>query len=167
VIPFELILPKEWSNLRSQLFSTVSTILDSTEPLIGTPSLDYESLGVNFYDSDRLGSDSVYFIPAHMDSGTLTILVRAPEAHDGLEIADLGTTERLDSEGIGLNASFISVPAMADEVIVLVGTRLQRLLGKSKVRACVHRVCSPTQIDNRCAIKERLSLAIFCGPPPI
>lgn len=151
--------------MRSQLFSTLSTIIDSTEPLMGTPSLDYESLGVNFYDSDRLGSDRVHFSPAHMDSGILTILVRAAEAHDGLEIADLGTTEKLDSEGIGLDASFIPVPAIPDEVIVFAGTRLQRLLGKGKVRACVHRVRGPTQITNRCVVNERLSLAIFCGPP--
>ncbi|CRL21688.1 unnamed protein product [Penicillium camemberti] len=125
-------LHHEWTNLRSQLFSTLSTIIDSTEPLMGTPSLDYESLGVNFYDSDRLGSDRVHFSPAHVDSGILTILVRAAEAHDGLEIADLGTTEKLDSEGIGLDASFIPVPAIPDEVIVFAGTRLQRLLGKGK-----------------------------------
>ncbi|KAJ5494259.1 hypothetical protein N7463_010346 [Penicillium fimorum] len=158
-------LHNEWTSLRSQLFATLSTILDLTEPLIGTPSLDYEYLGVNFYDSDRLGRDRVHFSPVHMDGGILTILVRAADVHDGLEIADLRTTEKLDSEGIGLDASFISVPAMSDEVIVFAGTRLQRLLGKSKVRACVHRVCSPTQISNRCIIKERLSLAIFCGPP--
>lgn len=150
--------------MRSPLFSTLSTILDSTEPLIGTPSLDYESLGVNFYDSDRLGCDRVNFSPAHKDSGTLTILARATEACDGLEIADLGSTEKLNSEDIGLDASFISVPAMPDEVIVFAGTRLQHLLGRSKVRACVHRVRSPTQTSNRCA-HERLSLAIFCGPP--
>lgn len=134
--------------------------------MIGTPSLDYESLGVNFYDSDRLG-DRVHFSPAHMDSGILTVLVRATdtEACDGLEIADLGTTEKLDSEGIGLDASFISVPAMPDEVIVLAGTRLQRLLGRSQVRACVHRVRSPAQTSNRCVANERLSLAIFCGSP--
>ncbi|KAJ6034416.1 hypothetical protein N7460_008591 [Penicillium canescens] len=158
-------LHDEWTNLRSQLFSTLSSILDSKESLIGTPSLDYESLGVNFYDSDRLG-DRVHFSPAHMDSGTLTILVRAREACDGLEIADLRTTDKLDSEGIGLDASFISVPALPDEVIVLAGTRLQRLLGRSKVRACVHRVRSPTQTScNRCIANDRLSLAIFCGPP--
>ncbi|KAJ5920643.1 hypothetical protein N7516_011501 [Penicillium verrucosum] len=46
-------LHNEWTNLRSPLFSTLSTILDSTQPLTGTPSLDYESLGVNFYDADR------------------------------------------------------------------------------------------------------------------
>ncbi|KAJ5270564.1 hypothetical protein N7497_008666 [Penicillium chrysogenum] len=156
-------LQHEWANMRSPLFDTLSTILDSTEPLIGTPSLDYEPLGVNFYDSDRLGSDRVFFSPAHMDSSIVTILIRATEERDGLEIADLSTTDKLDSESIGLTASFISVPAMPDEVIVMAGSRLQRLLGKSKVRACVHRVRSPTQTSNRCIANERLSLAIFCG----
>ncbi|KAF3016010.1 hypothetical protein E8E15_004002 [Penicillium rubens] len=156
-------LQHEWANMRSPLFDTLSTILDSTEPLLGTPSLDYEPLGVNFYDSDRLGSDRVFFSPAHMDSSIVTILIRATEERDGLEIADLSTTDKLGSESIGLTASFVSVPAMPDEVIVLAGTRLQRLLGKSKVRACVHRVRSPTQTSNRCIANERLSLAIFCG----
>lgn len=151
--------------MRGPLFSTLSTILESTVPLTGTPSLDYESLGVNFYDSDRLGCNRVLFSPAHKDSGTLTILVRATDADDGLEIADLGSTDKLDSEGIGLDASFISVPAMPDEVVVIAGTRLQNLLGRSKVRACVHRVRSPTQTSNKCVARERLSLAIFCGPP--
>jgi isopenicillin N synthase-like dioxygenase len=136
-------------------------VLDSTEPLIGTPTLDYESVGLNFYDSDRLSPDRVHFNPAHKDSGTLTILVRSNESCDGLEIADLQSTERLDSENIGQEASFISVPAVAGEVIVLAGTRLQRLLGKSKVRACVHRVCRPLQASDK---QQRLSLAIFCGP---
>ncbi|KAJ6092598.1 hypothetical protein N7486_007887 [Penicillium sp. IBT 16267x] len=138
----------------------ISTILDSTEPLTGTPSLDYESVGVNFYDADNLSLDRDYFNPAHKDGGTLTILVRSSEACDGLEIADLRSTEMVDSEGIGKEASFIPVPAVADEVIVLAGARLQRLLGKSKVRACVHRVCRPTQESDK---HQRLSLAIFCG----
>ncbi|KAJ5280949.1 hypothetical protein N7478_006321 [Penicillium angulare] len=120
---------------------------------------------VNFYDSDKLGCDRAYFNPAHMDGGTLTILARATGAYDGLEIADLTTTEKLDSEGIGLDASFISVPAIPGEVIVLAGTRLQRIFGKDKVRACVHRVCNPAHMSNSSAVKERLSLAIFCAPP--
>lgn len=157
-----LILTKEWTNLRNELFKTVSTILDSAEPLIGTPSLDYESVGLNFYDSDKLSLDRDHFNPAHKDSGTLTILVRSSEACDGLEIADLRSTEKLDSEGVGREAKFIPVPAVAGEVIVLAGTRLQRLLGKAKVRACVHRVCRPTQGSDK---HQRFSLAIFCGPP--
>ncbi|CAG8899778.1 unnamed protein product [Penicillium egyptiacum] len=156
---------QHWANLRSPLSGILSTILDMTEPLLGMPSLDHESLGVNFYDSDKLGCDRVYFSPAHMDSSIFTILIRATEACDGLEIADLSTTEKLGSEGIGLDASFISVPAVPDEVIVMAGTRLQRLLGKGKVRACVHRVRSPMKTGNMCIANERLSLAIFCGPP--
>lgn len=158
---------KEWTNLRAQLFTTLSTVLDSTVPLIGTPSLDHEYLGVHFYDSHKLSCDRDHFNPAHMDSGTLTILVRASEGYDGLEIADLQSTEKLDSEGIGLEASFVSVPTAPDEVIVLAGTRLQRLLGKGKVRACVHRVRGPRQTSNRPVAQERLSLALFCGPPVV
>ncbi|KAJ5785877.1 uncharacterized protein N7503_011089 [Penicillium pulvis] len=157
-----LILTKEWTNLRNELFGTVSTILDSAEPLIGTPTLDYDHVGLNFYDSDELSLGRAYFNPAHKDSSILTILVRSSEACDGLEIADLRSTDKIDSEGIGREANFIPVPAVAGEVIVLAGTRLQRLLGKAKVRACVHRVCRPTQGSDK---HQRLSLAIFCGPP--
>jgi isopenicillin N synthase-like dioxygenase len=105
--------------------------------------------------------------PPHMDGGTLTILVRGNEGYDGLEVADLESTEKLDSEGIGLEASFLPVPAAADEVIVFFGTRMQRLLGRDKARACVHRVRAPVQINRQHAAKERFSFAIFCASPVI
>ncbi|KAJ5647420.1 hypothetical protein N7490_003792 [Penicillium lividum] len=152
----------EWTKIRNELFNTVSTILGSTVPLTGTPALDHETVAVNFYDSDKLSLERAHFCPPHKDGGTLTILVRNSDAGDGLEIADLRSTEKLDSEGIGLEASFISVPAVENEVIVLAGTGSQRLLGKDKVRACVHRVSRPVQTGTK---QERLSLALFCGPP--
>ncbi|KAJ5759937.1 hypothetical protein N7520_007093 [Penicillium odoratum] len=152
----------EWTKFRNELFNTVSTILGSTVPLTGTPALDHETVAVNFYDSDNLSLEKAQFCPPHKDGGTLTILVRNSNAGDGLEIADLRSTEKLDSEGIGREASFISIPAVENEVIVLAGTGSQRLLGKDKIRACVHRVSRPVQTG---AKQERLSLAIFCGPP--
>lgn len=142
-------------------------MLDSAEPLTGTPSLDYESLGVHFYDSQKLGCDRTHSNPAHKDSGTLTILIRASDESDGLEIADLQSTNKVNSEGITLEACFIPIPAAPDEVIVLAGIRLQRLLGKGKARACVHRVRGPTKTETTIIAKERLSLAIFCGPSVI
>lgn len=140
-------------------------MLESAEPLTGTPALDYESLGVHFYDSQKLSSDRTHFNPAHKDSGTLTILIS--DESDGLEIADLQSTNKVDSEGISLEACFIPIPALPDEVIVLAGIRLQRLLGKGKARACVHRVRGPTKTEITPIAKQRLSLAIFCGPSVI
>ncbi|KAJ5223475.1 hypothetical protein N7468_008017 [Penicillium chermesinum] len=98
-----------------------------------------------------------------MDGGTLTVLIREDGECDGLEIADLQSTEKLDSEGIGLEASLLPVPAATDEVVIFVGTRMQRLFGKATARACVHRVRAPTQPKSSGA--ERFSLAIFCAPP--
>lgn len=102
--------------------------------------------------------------PPHMDAGTLTILVRDDGDQDGLEIADLESTEELGSRGIGLHGSFLRAPAAPNEVVVFAGTRLQRIFGRNKVRACVHRVCGPIQTTQLDA-QERLSVAIFCAPP--
>ena len=133
-----------------------------------TPSLDYNSLGVHNYDSMRLNSSSEDFSPAHMDSGTLTILIRDPDhGDDMLEVANLHTTEKSDSKGIGLEASFMPVPVAPNEVVVLAGSRLQRLLGKSHVRACVHRVRSPVNHIAGQDPVSRLSIAIFCAPPVV
>ena len=49
-----------------------------------------------------------------MDSGTVTILFRDPShGDDMLEVADLTTTGKLDSRGVGMEASFIPVPVSA------------------------------------------------------
>lgn len=146
----------------------LSTTLGSDIPLTGAPSLDYNSIGVHYYDSRQLNGDSKDFSPAHMDSGTLTILIRDPNhGDDMLEVANLDTTEKLDSKGIGLEASFIPVPVAPNEVVVLTGTRLQRLIGKNHVRACVHKVRSPVNHITGQNPVSRLSIAIFCAPPVV
>lgn len=100
-----------------------------------------------------------------MDSGTLTILIRDPDCGDDmLEVANLDTTEKSDSKGIGLEASFMPVHTAPNEVVVLTGTRLQRLIGKDRVRACVHKVRSPVQHITGQKPVSRLSIAIFCAP---
>ena len=102
-----------------------------------------------------------------MDSGTLTILFRSHNENDGLEIADLETTEKQDSEGVGSEASFKHVPTFGDgapEVVVFAGTRLQRLLGRDRVRACVHRVRGPGPEAHNNSSVQRLSIAMFCAP---
>lgn len=143
----------------------LSTTLESDTPLTGTPSLDYESLGVHYYDSRKLDYNGDEFSPAHMDSGTLTILIRDPnDSDDRLEVANFDTTGKSDSKGVGLEASFTPVPAAPNEVVVLAGTRLQRLLGKGLVRACVHRVRGPVRDTTRQKPMSRLSIAIFCAP---
>lgn len=70
-------------------------MLESEIPLTGTPFLDHSSLGVHYYDSRTLDNDTDDFCPAHMDGGTLTILVRAGEGSDGLDIANLDSTEKV------------------------------------------------------------------------
>lgn len=100
-----------------------------------------------------------------MDGGTLSILIREDDDGDGLEVADLESTEELGSDGVGREADFLRVPAAPNEVLVLVGTRLQRLMGRSKARACVHRVVGPFQ---KHSVEDRISVGIFraCVPPP-
>lgn len=150
--------------MRGPLFNTLSNqILSPHVTLTGTPLLDYESMGLHYYICQDMTSGEGDYSPPHMDGGTLTILVRDDGECDGLEIADLQSTEKLNSEGIGREASFLPVPAAPGEVVVFVGTRMQRLFGKATARACVHRVRAPVQPESSGA--ARFSLAIFCAPP--
>lgn len=145
----------------------MSQALDSNVPLTGTVLLDSATVGVHYYDSRNLPDYSAHFSPPHMDSGTLTILFRSHDENDGLEIADLETTEKRDSKGVGSEASFIPVPTPGDEmteVVVFAGTRLQRLLGRDRVRACVHRVRGPGPNGHKRFGVQRLSIAMFCAP---
>lgn len=104
----------------------------------------------------------------HMDSGTLTILIQDPDhGDDMLEVTNLHTTEKSDSKGIGLEASFMPVPVAPNKVVVLTGSRLQHLLGKSHVHACVHKVRSPVNHIAGQDPVSRLSIAIFCAPPVV
>lgn len=158
---------KEWASVRLQVLKTISQALDSNTSLTGTELLDSATMGVHYYDSRSLPNFSADFSPPHMDSGTLTILFRSHNENDGLQIADLETTEKQDSEGVGSEASFLHVPTIADgapEVVVFAGTRLQRLLGSGRVRACVHRVRGPGPEGHDNFGVQRLSIAIFCAP---
>lgn len=129
----------------------MSQILDTSVPLTGTPFLDSVTVGVHFYNSCDLPHHSAHFSPPpHKDSGTLTILFRSHDENYGLEVADLKTTQKTDSEGVGSDATFIPVPTSGEgitEVVVFAGTRLQNFLERdqvrNQVRACVHRVRSP------------------------
>jgi isopenicillin N synthase-like dioxygenase len=115
-------------------------MLESRTPLTGTALLDSATVGVHYYDSRAL-ENSTYFTPPHKDSGTLTMLFRSHVENDGLEIADLDSTEETDSDAVGRDATFIPIPTAIDEateVIVFAGLRLQRMLGSERVRACVH-----------------------------
>lgn len=141
-------------------------ILKSSVPLTGTPQLDTESFGINFYDPRQLDNEIAEYNPAHMDPGTLILLIRDDSTHDALEVADLLSTSKLGSKDIGQEASFYPVPANPDEVLVLVGTRLQRLLGRDKVRACVHRLRGPAP-ERRQEEEVRLSFTIACAASPL
>lgn len=98
---------------------------------------------MHYYNTQRLDHHhniaDADLSPAHMDSGTVTILLRDPNhGGDMLEVADLTTTSKLDSKGVDMGASFIpvpvSAPAASSEVVVPAGTRLQRLLDRERVR---------------------------------
>lgn len=128
--------------------------------------LDEESLGFHFYDPRQLGQDTSEYNPPHMDTGTLTILFRDDSDYDGLEVADLRSTSMFGSKNIGQEAVFLPVPANPDEVLVLAGTRLQRLLGKEKVRPCVHRVRGPA-LEKRYQGEVRVSFTIDCAAAPV
>ncbi|KAL6233542.1 hypothetical protein BDW75DRAFT_214875 [Aspergillus navahoensis] len=160
-------LHEEWTPIRLHLLKTMSQVLDADVPLTGTTLLDSATVGVHYYDSRNLSDCSTQFSPPHMDSGTLTILFRSHDENDGLEIADLETTEKEDSEGVGSEASFIPVPTLGDgmpEVVVFAGTRLHRLFGRDRVRACVHRVRGPGPEGRKGSGVQRLSIAMFCAP---
>jgi isopenicillin N synthase-like dioxygenase len=160
---------KEWTPVRLHLLETVSQVLNANIPLRGTTLLDSVTVGIHHYDSRNLSDHSAHFNPPHMDSGTFTILFRSHHENDGLEIADLETTKRKDSEGVGAEASFIPVPTAGDgipEVVVFAGTRLQRILGRDQVRACVHRVRGPGLVCCRRPGVQRISMAMFCAPAP-
>ncbi|KAF9249443.1 hypothetical protein DTO013E5_2739 [Penicillium roqueforti] len=160
-------LHEGWTPIRLQLLKTISQALDSDTSLTGTTLLDSATIGIHYYDSRSLPDFSAHFSPPHMDSGTLTILFRSHNENDGLEIADLETTEKQDSEGVGSEASFMHVPTFGDdapEVVVFAGTRLQRLLGRDRVRACVHRVRGPGPEAHNNSGVQRLSIAMFCAP---
>ncbi|KAJ5474036.1 hypothetical protein N7475_003602 [Penicillium sp. IBT 31633x] len=160
-------LHEEWTPIRLQLLKTMSRELHWNTPLTGTTLLDSATIGIHYYDSGSLPDLSAHFSPPHRDSGTLTILFRSHDENDGLEIADLETTEKQNSEGVGSEASFMHVPTVGDgapEVVVFAGTRLQRLLGRDQVRACVHRVRGPGSEGYNGFGVQRLSIAMFCAP---
>jgi isopenicillin N synthase-like dioxygenase len=164
-------LSQIWTPLRLDLLKIIPMILGSDKLLTGSAFLESATLGIHYYDS-RTIQDSTNFSPPHKDSGTLTILFRSYNGNDGLEIADLQSTEKRDSERVGLEASFEPVPTAGDEVpyvILMAGIRLQNLLGSDRVKACVHRVRCPGSgyyNDHKVLdrVLERFSLAIFCAP---
>lgn len=145
----------------------MSKALDPDVRLEGTSFLESATVGIHYYDSRKLPDSSAHFSPPHMDSGTFTILFRSHDENDGLEIADLETTKKQDSEGVGAEASFIPVPTSKNgipEVVVFAGTRLQRKLGSHRVRACVHRVRGPDPGRCKGSGVQRISIAMFCAP---
>lgn len=125
------------------------------------PFLEHDHVGINYYNSQQLHADDDYFNPPHKDSGLFTVLLLKPgDGADGLEIADLDSTEETGSEAVGQHATFRAVSLMPGEVLVLAGNAMQRLFGADRVRACVHRVRRPAAED-----AVRLTIAIFCALP--
>lgn len=122
--------------MRGPLFDTWSNqFLRLHATLTGTSPLDYESIGLHYYVRQNMTSSEGDYSPPHMDGGTLTILARNDAECDGSEFADLQSTEKLDSGEIGREPSFVPIHAAPGEVVVLLGTRMQRLFGKATARA--------------------------------
>ena len=176
---------KEWKELRGGVYSVIlnevlgsngwgydvtsNKILgpDFTSRSTSSLDLDYETVGLHYYEPHMMSPEAIYN-PPHMDSGMLTILVRGflgdNAEFDGLEVADLETTGKMGSNEIGMEASFLRVPVNTDEVVVFVGTGMQRLLGKDTARACVHRVRAPTLSCGKTLDQPRVTVALFCAP---
>ncbi|GLI79958.1 hypothetical protein PoHVEF18_008306 [Penicillium ochrochloron] len=76
-------------------------VLESEMPLTGTPVLDYESVGIQNRNSQRMIIEGGDYCPPHMDGGTLAILIREDDGGDGFEVGDLEPTEKLGSDGVG------------------------------------------------------------------
>ncbi|KAJ6126087.1 hypothetical protein N7471_010580 [Penicillium samsonianum] len=82
------------------------------------------TIGVHHYDSRQLRTDDEHYNPPHVDSGWLTVLLREPTGCcDGLEIADLESTESTESKEVGENATFCPVSTMPGEAVVIAGLK--------------------------------------------
>ena len=156
---------QEWGKLRKRIFQVLSMdVFETSTALTGTSLLEYETMALHHYIPHEQVSGHGDYSPPHKDGGTLTILVREGKGPDGLEVADLDTATGMESAKIGREASFLPVPIATDEVVVFLGTRMQRLLGQNVVRACVHRVRASIK-DGSSSPEARFSAAIFCAPP--
>ncbi|KAJ5471857.1 hypothetical protein N7539_008800 [Penicillium diatomitis] len=118
-------LHEEWTPIRLDLLNILSQVLsqapEKNVPLTGDSTLNSSTVGVHYYDSSRCLSDcSDYLSPSHKDSGRLRILFRSHDKNDGLEIADLETTEKRGSEGVGSEAFFIPVPTPGNDMTEVV-----------------------------------------------
>lgn len=104
--------------------------------------------------------------PAHKDFGILTLLIQEnATSSNGLEVADLTSTNAQSSEGINESARFIPVCPEADEITVLAGISLQKLAGAAAVAPSVHRVV--TTLSTHCeqgTWLPRYSIAYFVHP---
>lgn len=104
--------------------------------------------------------------PAHKDFGILTLLIQEnTPGSNGLEVADLTSTDARTSEGIDERAQFVPVYPEAGEIIVLAGISLQKLAGKGTIASSVHRVVTALSTDNKDGTCfPRYSIAYFVHP---
>jgi hypothetical protein len=102
--------------------TSISQLLEPGTSLTGTALLDSATIGAHYYDSRAL-EIGAYFSPPHKDSGTLTILFRSHVKNDGLEIANLDSTEEIDSDTVGRDASFIPIRTPSDEALKVIVLR--------------------------------------------
>jgi isopenicillin N synthase-like dioxygenase len=103
--------------------------------------------------------------PAHKDFGILTLLVQENTASsNGLEVADLTSSNARTSESVHECARFVPVYPEADEITVLAGVSLQKLAGKAAIAPSVHRVMTALSTHEHVAGLPRYSIAYFVHP---
>jgi len=99
--------------------------------------------------------------PVHSDFGTLTLLFQ--QKVDGLEVADMSSTEELSSAAVEKSATFIPVEPNPEMILVNVGYLLMRWTN-ARWKNSVHRVSAPSGSINSESIPERYSFAFFSYP---
>jgi isopenicillin N synthase-like dioxygenase len=90
-------------------------------------------------------------IPAHSDIGTLTLLFQ--DSIGGLEIADLGSANTLNSAEFEKQGKFRPVKPISDTVIVNVGYLLMRW-SNGRWRNTIHRVVEPPLLRQGVALGD-------------
>ena len=100
--------------------------------------------------------------PAHKDFGILTLLIQEHnESSNGLEIADLTSTDAKRSLDINDTARFLPVYPEPDDIIVFAGISLKKLARKVQFTPGVHRVVAP---PDGMPQTSRYSIAYFVHP---
>ncbi|RJE26782.1 hypothetical protein PHISCL_00914 [Aspergillus sclerotialis] len=151
-------MSKEFSRILPGLLGSLSEVLQLDLSLNQHRGEYEDSLCLHHYPVTK----RVERNPAHKDFGILTLLIQEHnESSNGLEIADLTSTDAKPSLDINDNARFVPVYPEADDIIVFVGISLKRLARKAQFTPGVHRVVAPPDSMPQ---TSRYSIAYFVHP---